>query len=448
MHGMADGDDIDVYRPNGDPETPSVVYGVTAAVPVVVRLGAADPPPPYAPKGQGGTADVVVEPPSGCTLHRLKLRLISEDGASAERETSYGGPADLENAARFEVRAGRYHVTTATPFERVAMPPTEVVVKAGETTRVTVPVSPQPALRVEGFDGVAERYGAVLAIPGHETSVETELGALIGTFLPADVPAAVRWRGLVVPSGPRRRRARRADRRTAAPRDPVAVGLPSRSRVRPPRGAGHRGALLDRSAARRDDSQRPGDPASHALPSGHVRRPGGPPDRPRCKRPRRSGSCHPRVDRYAELTARRADGTVPAHVRSIVEANPPDEAIDFEDTKWPLAVRVPAHVTFIAEGLAPLVVDVTEPGERTASWGPAAMTFEITGADGAPLDAVVLLDESLHRADGGHLSLAGLADGPHRVVVAPRTTALRAVEATVKLTGCESRVLHVRLRAR
>jgi hypothetical protein len=39
-------------------------------------------------------------------------------------------------------------------------------------------------------------------IPGQQTGISTELGALQGTFLPADVPAWVEWRGFRFPVGP------------------------------------------------------------------------------------------------------------------------------------------------------------------------------------------------------------------------------------------------------
>lgn len=443
--GVRHGSSLLVIPPGADDDGGIVVRGVTGGVPALVRVGPRRDPADEA--ALRVPVDVELGIPSGRGLGHVKLRMVGDDGRSYTAWTQRAGDSTPHGTARFALPPGPYRVTTEDRFQRVALPPTELTVGPTGPTTLKVTGHPQPALRTVGL---ADPPSATLVIPGQETGVVTELGSLEGTWLPADVPAWVEWRGFRYPVGPEKDGERVAT---------IVRPAPTIVRWSADWPVDSAELLLDDRGAEADFSASEQHLETYAtgpvilrvvldlqgtldvpveLPSqvgSVVTVDLGPADRARSQ--------------VAELRVQAPDDGPSLGMRAWVDSGAPDGVLEIDRPLHPFDAGVPSRVLLESPGLLPMLLTVTAPGPRLVAWGSASLELTVTGAAGEPIDAVASIDGHLLRVDDGTLTVGGLAEGPHAIAVSPRTTVgLRAVDTTITLGATESRRLQVRLPAR
>ena len=72
-------------------------------------------------------------------------------------------------------------------------------------------------------------------------------------------------------------------------------------------------------------------------------------------------------------------------------------------------------------------------------WGSATLRLSVRDADGAPVAAIVAVDGVRHWTDEGDLVLAGLAAGPHDIIVFPAADALDGRELRLVVADGQTR---------
>lgn len=446
--GVRHGSSLLAVHPAATDDGGTAFGAVTGDAPALLRVGPGGDPTDYAAVAAASVrVDIELAVPSGRALGSVELRVVRDDGSSVTGRTERASGDVPLGTARFGLPPGRHRVTTEDTFQRVAIPPTELTVGPAGPTTIQVRGVPQPALRTVGL---ADPPSATLVIPGQQTGIFTELGALQGTFLPADVPAWVEWRGFRFPVGPEKDGERVA---TIVRPAPTIVRWSSDWPV------DSAALLLDDRGAEADaypfeqhvetyatgpvilrvvlDLQGTLDvPIDLPTEVGRVVNVDlGPAFRARSQ--------------VAEVRVQAPDDGPSLGMRAWVDFGPPDGVVEFDRPLHPFDVGIPSRVLLESPGLLPMRLTVAAPGPRSVAWGQASLQLEVTGPAGEPLEAVASIDGHLLRIDAGALTVGGLAEGPHAVIVSPRTSvSLRAVETTIPLGASESRRLQVRLPAR
>ncbi len=446
--GVRHGSALLAVHPAATDDGGTAFGAVIGDAPALVRVGPDGDPTDYAAVAAASVrVDLELRVPSGRSLGKVELRAVGDDGRAFTAWTQRGYGDGPLGTALFSLPPGHYRVTTGDRFQRVAIPRTEFTVSAASPITLKVRSVPQPALRTVGL---ADGESATLVIPGQQTGVSTELGALQGTWLPSEVPAWVEWRGFRFPVSPEQDGERVAT---------IVRPAPTIVRWSADWPVDKAELLLDDRGVEADAHPFEQHVDTYATGPVILRVAldlQGTIDVP-IELPAEVGSvvtvdlgpAYRARSQVAEVRVQAPDDGPSLGMRAWADFGPPDGVVEFDRPLHPFEVGVPSRVLLESSGVLPMRLAVTAPGPRSVAWGKAALELAVTGPAGEPLDAVASIDGHLLRIDAGSLTVGGLGEGPHAVLVSSRATAnLRAVETTIALGATETRRLQVRLPAR